>query len=131
MNNMRSVLRQLLFAVPPKGAQLQGQRFSKHWQEEAGHSIQMHRELNIVEACLPLKSEFCFGGNLEQLDHSKPICVPAGKEGALTVGFVLLRIVATCNARTQSVPLVCQPAARQISFGRLYLHPFRMDIKWK
>lgn len=44
MNAMRSILRQLLFAVPPKGS-------------------------------------------LEQLDHSKPICVPAGKDSVSAIGL--------------------------------------------
>ena len=66
---MRSVLRQLLFGVAPKGAALDTQ-------PHAGFARNATDEARDVRA-------FAVAGGLpEQLDHSKPVCVAAGKESS-------------------------------------------------
>ena len=63
MNAMRGILRQLLFAVAPKG--LWGPALGCVWVAEGRWK----------------------SGSLEQLDHSKPICVPAGKDSITAIGL--------------------------------------------
>lgn len=64
MNAMRSILRQLLFAVPPKGLGV--------------HHMDVFTFAHMEYLVGTSPSAIC-PGSLEQLDHSKPICVPAGK----------------------------------------------------
>ena len=53
-------------------------------------------------------------GSLEQLDHSKPICVPAGKEkDGMSMASILLLFPKLHFCRTLWVQSVCQPAVRR------------------
>ncbi|CAK9084806.1 Cytoplasmic dynein 2 light intermediate chain 1 [Durusdinium trenchii] len=70
MNAMRGLLRQLLFCVPPKGPGPEKQ--------------DKPERLRPVPTTMP--EETLEQSSLEQLDHSKPICVTAGKDIGWRVG---------------------------------------------
>lgn len=98
MNAMRSILRQLLFAVPPKGLGV--------------HHMDAFTFAHMEYLVGTSPSAIC-PGSLEQLDHSKPISVPAGKVRVKHLAFCWpVRINAVTAAPVLKVyPSYCEVTA--------------------